>query len=120
MTDIKEFHAAFYSVKTKMSQDTCLLKYCSATTPIRYHPRSGTRGNKKLKYKYFVKNRVGNRIEVCRAAFINILGITKHRVEGAFIHFKKDGCDIPQETRGGYRKEEKYKHKIEAVVASCS
>ena len=24
--------------------------------------------------------------------------------------------DVPQETRGGYRKEEKYKHKIESVI----
>lgn len=116
MTDIKEFHSPFYSVKTKMSQNTFILKYCSAAPPIRYRPRSGDRGKKKLKYKYFVRNKVGNRIEVCRASFLGILGITKHRVEGAFTRFKKEGSDVPQETRGGYRKEEKYKHKIESVI----
>ncbi|XP_046666533.1 uncharacterized protein LOC124358283 [Homalodisca vitripennis] len=105
MVDIKEFHAAFYTVRTKMSQDAFILKYCSVSTPVRYRPRSGDRGKKTIKYKYFVKNQVGNRIEVCRRAFLGILGITKHRVEGVFTRFKKEGSDIPVETRGGFRKD---------------
>ncbi|KAG8287332.1 hypothetical protein J6590_041576 [Homalodisca vitripennis] len=43
MVDIKEFHAAFYTVRTKMSQDAFILKYCSVSTPVRYRPRSGDR-----------------------------------------------------------------------------
>lgn len=101
-----------------MSQDTFLLKYCSATTPIRYRPRSGTRGKKKLKYKYFVKNRVGNRIEVCRAAFINILGITKHRVEGHLFTLRRKDVTYPRRLEEVTEKKRNTSTKLKQLLRS--
>lgn len=116
MADIKDFHSAFYAVKTKASQDAFLLKYCTASNPVRYRPKSGERGRKSLVYSYFVKTQGGNHIEVCRRSFLDILGITKHRVEGVSVRFKKGETEVPLETRGGYRKEEKYSKKTESVI----
>lgn len=116
MADIRAFHSAFYAVKTKASQDAFLLKYCSASNPLRHRPKSGERGRKNIIYNYSVKTQAGNRIVVCRNSFLEILGITKHRVEGVFLRFKKGDADVPLETRGGYRKEDKYNKKIDSVV----
>lgn len=116
MQDINRFHSAFYSVKSKASQDAFILKYCSVEQPKRTRPGDGSRSAKGVSYQYCIETTAGNKLEVCRNSFINVLGITKHRVEGVFTRFKKDGCLIPVETRGGYRKAETYGKKIDAVI----
>lgn len=116
MQDINRFHSAFYSVKSKTSQDAFLLKYCSTDPPKRNRPGDGSRSTKSVSYQYFIETVAGNRIEVCRQTFIGVLGITKHRVEGVFTRFKKDGSLIPVETRGGYRKAGIYQKKIDSVI----
>lgn len=73
-------------------------------------------GNKQLTYKFFVSTQGGNRIEVCRRSFLNILAITKHRVEDVFLRFKKVESHVPVETRRRYRKEEKYRYKLQSIV----
>lgn len=89
MMDIRSFHSAFYTSKSKVTQDAFILKYYLTTYPRRHRAKNGERGNKQLTYKYFVITQGGNRIKVCRMSFPNILAITKHRVEGVFLRFKK-------------------------------
>ncbi|XP_072377223.1 uncharacterized protein [Diabrotica undecimpunctata] len=116
MQDINRFHSAFYSEKTKSSRDALILKYCTAEQPKRTRPGDGSRHTKGVTYQYCIETTAGNRLEICRNTFINVLGITKHRVEGVFTRFKKDGCLIPVETRGGYRKANVYQKKIDSVI----
>lgn len=80
MQDISRFHKASYSEKSKSSQDAFLLKYCATYRPERKRPRNGVRGEKTVSFDYFVESVAGNKIEICRQAFLGILGITKHRV----------------------------------------
>lgn len=116
MQDINRFHKAFYSGKSKSSQDAFLLKYCATDTPKRKRPRNGVRGEKTVSFDYFVENMAGNKIEVCRQAFLGILGITKHRVIGVFQRFKNGESLIPVETRGGDRTGDVYKNKTDSVI----
>lgn len=68
-----------------------------------------------VNYNYYVLNEANNRIQVCRGSFINILGITKHRVIGVFQRFKKPNALVPIEIRGGNRKFESFKEKCDLV-----
>lgn len=115
MEDLKRFHAAFYAVRSKVAQDMFLLKYCSADAPERHRPENGQRGKKTITFSYFIENTAGNKVEVCRDTFLNVLEITKHRVQGVYKRFKADGSLVPVETRGGYRKAAMYEHKIESI-----
>lgn len=114
MQDINSFHSAFYSEKSKTSQDTFLLKYCSTDKTKRNRPGDGSRSTKSVSYQ--VETMAGNRISVCRQTFLGVLGITNHTVEGVFKTFKKDGSLIPVETRGGYRKAAMYQNKMYSVI----
>lgn len=116
MQDINRFHSAFYSEKSKTSQDTFLLKYCSTDKTKRNRPGDGSRSTKSVSYQYCIETMAGNRISVCRQTFLGVLGITKHTVEGVFKRFKKDGSLIPVETRGGYRKAAMYQNKMYSVI----
>nr|CAD7420733.1 unnamed protein product [Timema poppensis] len=104
MVDIKEFNSEFYAVKTKASKDLFILKYCSTSTPELSRSRTGERESSWQQnpstQEYIPPNSWNY----------------KHRVEGVFKHFKNQGADVPVETRGGYRKEEKYRGKLESVI----
>ena len=115
MADVNNFHSAFYSSKNKEKQDAFLLKYCGEKQPARRRNEKGG-PSRIVTYEYCVLNRADVRVHVCRSVFLNILGITKHRVIGVFQRFKRDGSLIPQETRGGNRKESLYKEKQELVI----
>ncbi|CAG9826188.1 unnamed protein product [Diabrotica balteata] len=98
MQDINRFYSAFYSEKTKASQDALILKYFTAEQPKRTRPGDGSRHTKGVTCQYCIETTAENRLEISRNTFINVLGITKHRVEGVLTRFKKDVCHIPVET----------------------
>nr|XP_024218186.1 uncharacterized protein LOC112211192 [Halyomorpha halys] len=102
-TDISYFHRLFYTHETKMDQDRFIIKFTEAMKTQRSRVVNGKRGPNTFSYKYFVITSNNIKIQVCRKAFIDVLLITKSRVEGVlkrFVETKK----MPEETRGGNRK----------------
>lgn len=73
------------------------------------------RENKSLTIKYFVRlcNSKKN-VNVCQKAFINILQISKHRVQGVVKRFYSSGC-MAKENRGGDTRSKSYSQKLHAV-----
>lgn len=113
MQDIKNFHEAFYFSKSKEKQDAFILKYCTEVSPKKKTASSP----RNMLYNYYVLNAANNKIQVCRKAFLDILGITKHRVLGVFQRFRMTGSLIPHETRGGDRKRGLFQEKEDSVIA---
>lgn len=51
---------------------------------------------------------------MCQTAFLNVLGISKHRLSYVMKRFTETG-QVPIERRGGDRKTAKYREKLERV-----
>ncbi|CAG9830005.1 unnamed protein product [Diabrotica balteata] len=82
MQEINRFHSAFYSEKTKASQDAFIPTNCAAKQPNGTRSGDGSRHTKGVTYQYCIETTAENRLEICRNTFINVLEITKHRVKG--------------------------------------
>lgn len=113
--DVAVFHASFYESKDKIKQDNFLLKYTDNIKPVRSRQTTGERENKNITIKYFVKRYDSKeKLSVCRAAFLGILQISKHRVQGVINRYNSSGC-MPKENRGGDTRSKLYKQKLSAV-----
>lgn len=116
MNDVKRFHEAFYAVPEKSKQDAFLLKFCRRASPNPKRKLEVAQRGKDHIYEYSILNSVGNHLKVCRNAFLNVLGISKHRIHGVFQRFKKHNALVPIETRGGDRLLARYTPKRNAVI----
>lgn len=99
--DIVHFHKQYYIKPEKNYQDSFLCKYVNKENPKRRVSAMNLKP-KTLSLQFYIENQIGNKIRVCRDTFLNVLGITKHRVLGVHKNFKKDEESLmPSETRGG-------------------
>ncbi|KAK5647822.1 hypothetical protein RI129_002714 [Pyrocoelia pectoralis] len=97
--EVHQFHQLFYKVPDKLVQDNFILKYVSACPIQRVRNPDSTRP-RTLSAAYYVKTSNKVVVPVCRSAFLKILNITKHRVEGVLRRFFEKG-DMSAENRGG-------------------
>lgn len=113
--DYSKFHRNFYSTSDKVTQDTFLLKYCTAQTPKK-------EGKKKTQtICYFIpkhenlrgKHRV-KLIKVCQKAITTILGISKDRIQ-RICKQHLTTMAMPKERRGGDRRSNLYSDRTESV-----
>ncbi|BES90131.1 transposon protein [Nesidiocoris tenuis] len=113
MQDIRRFHQAFYASHKKIDQDNFILKNTERISPRRssHGERSST-----VSISYFIPLRNRGRVQVCAKAFLNILGVSKFRVQNISKHYMVDG-QSPKERRGGDRLARKYNDKRESVCA---
>lgn len=102
MQDIRRFHEAFYSNKTKVDQDNFILKHTSQSKPKRQRSIKGTRSGNTVSVQYCIKTKKGL-VSVCNKAFVNILGISKFRVQRLNRNFLTTGLSA-KENRGGDRR----------------
>ncbi|XP_050304355.1 uncharacterized protein LOC126741919 [Anthonomus grandis grandis] len=103
MNDMKEFHRSFYSSKKKADQDAFLLSYCSGSTPARKRSRGRAASKPKaVSLTYKVRQQDGKAVQVCREAFLGILGVKKDRILRLVKKFINTGT-APKENRGGDR-----------------
>lgn len=114
VSDINKFHLAFYDRPDKQIQDAFILKNVEPL-PVKRRRSVGQREPKTMSVKYFIQT-PSKKVPVCRQVFLDILGITKHRVNTVVKNFKIDGT-IPKEKRGGDRKSRLYENKRNAVIA---
>lgn len=83
MQDISRFHSTFYAVKDKIKQNNFILNYTSRNVIKRHRPSTSIRSQKNCSIKYFIRKAIDSKkIPVCRAIFLNVLGIKNHRVQG--------------------------------------
>ncbi|XP_050306920.1 uncharacterized protein LOC126743744 [Anthonomus grandis grandis] len=100
MNDMKEFHRSFYSSKKKADQDAFLLSYCSGSTPARKRSRGHAASKPKaVSLTYKVRQQDGKAVQVCREAFLGILGVKKDRILRLVKKFINTGT-APKENRG--------------------
>lgn len=107
MQDIRRFHESFYSNKDKVSQDNFILKYTSQDTPKRRRPSEKEGSQKDVTIAYFIKSRSLGLVQVCGSTFLQVLGISKFRVQNICKKHHETGKN-PRENRGGDRMSQKY------------
>lgn len=116
MDDILAFHRAFYKHKEKETQDAFLIKCCTAVSTKRKRPKNQKHKEKKFQTKFTVYSKSKKiRIPVCQKAFLNILHITKHRIQYVMRMFFETGEPV-KEKRGGDYKSHLFRRKKEAVM----
>lgn len=115
MDDLKVFRDAFYASKEKLIQDAFLLKYCTATQCVRRRPKNKTHQNKQYQIHCYIRDQSKNYILVCQAAFLEILGIFKHRLNHVMKVFFKTGKALT-EKRGGDKKSSLFSDKKNAIM----
>ncbi|CAG9834657.1 unnamed protein product [Diabrotica balteata] len=116
MQDILTFHENFYRSKDKIQQDNFILNHTSLEKPKRHRPKTSSRSEKSYTFKYFVRRVDGIKVPVCRTAYLNILVLKRHRVQGVMKRSFKCGGSGAKETRGGDRKSSKNISKKMAVM----
>lgn len=114
MTDIMNFHSSVYSSSKRSEQDALILKCCQTLKVKRRRPTKSMRLGRDFNIKYGVFRARNDRVPVYQKAFLEILGITKYRVEYALKHFFYTG-EIARERRGGNRKINKFKDQKESI-----
>ncbi|CAH4030728.1 unnamed protein product [Pieris brassicae] len=103
MLDIQKFHQEFYNTKNKKDQDAFILKHCTVVKAKRRRPRVGQRQATQNTTKLFVRKRKSLKLlRVCQKSFIQILGITQHRVRKVSRTFASTGSIIQEKTGGDH------------------
>lgn len=114
MAQIRKLHSNFYTNNNKKDQDAMILKFCS-TNPVMY--KSQFKGKKQTTTKYAVyvnQDGKNKKLPICRNFFLEIFGITKHRVAFVMQSFFRDGV-LRNESRGGNHKDNKYRDQKTSV-----
>lgn len=115
MHDLKHFHKLFYFKKDKVYQDNFILKHLKTSPIKRRRPKTGTYRVRNAQAKYFVTTPTKKLVPVCLKSFINILGISRFRVNRISKQFHDLG-KLPIERRGGNRKEKLFNDKKTSVI----
>lgn len=110
--DVSHFNAAFYKVPNKITQDFFILKYTGVDHPRRSRSKPDTSGKvvpkRVVSITYFVKKAIRSSgqtnsvVPVCRQTFLDILQISKYRVQSICKKHLETG-HMPTELRGGDR-----------------
>ena len=112
--DVKKFHEAFYSSSSKVTQDCLILKYCSTSKP--QSGRSLKGGSwKGIAAKYHVKSVQGYVVQVCQKTFLNILHISKNRIQHVCRRHLETSL-APKELRGGDKISHKNNERKQAAI----
>jgi len=121
MRDIKNFHNNFYASNIKTEQDVLILKFTKFNPVKRHRPKNDKHASKKFHTKYYVPfhqdNGTFKSVQVCQAAFLGIIQVSRSRVETVIRNFMRN-TESPKENRGGLRENRKaaYVRKQEAVI----
>lgn len=115
MAEIMNFHSKFYEVKQKIYQDNFILKYCKTIPVKRKRPKNSRHSQKIFQAQFFVLSQQKKFIPVCKKSFMEILGITRRRIDTVTKNYFRTSLPA-QENRGGDTKSEKYQCKKQSVM----
>lgn len=114
--DLQKFSKSFYSIPNKLVQDSFILKHTDYESVVRHRPKNDTRSPRQYSYKYYIL-KGSTKVQVCKAAFLKVLGVGRARVEGVLSRHIQSGGEMPEERRGGFRNNvESYQNKRQAVI----
>lgn len=114
MQALRRFHQAFYSSNNKIEQDHFIVRYTIQKAPKRFRGKHGEASKKTLVSTFYVKTKSGN-VQVCKGAFMSILGIGKSRLQ-RLCKQNMHSCVSPREKRGGDTKSKKYEIRKQSVM----
>jgi len=118
MKDICEFHSLFYRVPDKKIQDQFILKYVKINIIQRRRERKDKGNSNKSQLdrttKYFVRNSEKVLVPVCMDAFLNILHVSRFRVNRITKAFHNEG--FVEEKRGGFKQYDIFRPKRECIM----
>lgn len=118
MRDIKEFHQNFYSTREKNLQYAFIIKHVKVKTSKR--PRNIKRPTpaKKVSTNFYIRVSGTDAfcLRVCQQTFINVLQISRKRVQFLSRKFLTTGR-MPIDRRGGARPKPIYERKKAAIKA---
>ncbi|KAL4715282.1 hypothetical protein ACJJTC_010852 [Scirpophaga incertulas] len=117
MRDILNFHTAFYKNLEKEKQDAFLVKFCVPIVPLRKRPKNKKYMPKKFHTKFLMYSISQKKnLPICQKAFLQILSISKHRVQYIAKKFLESGGQPVKEKRGGDHKSHLFVAKKNAVM----
>lgn len=118
MKDNSEFHSLFYRVPDKKIQDQFILKYVKINIVQRRRERKDKGNSNKSQLdrttKYFVRNSEKVLVPVCMDAFLNILHVSRFRVNRITKAFHNEG--FIEEKRGGFKQDDTFRPKRECIM----
>jgi len=118
MKDISEFHSLFYRVPDKKIQDQVILKYVKINIVQKRRERKDKGNSNKSQLdrttKYFVRNSEKVLVPVCMDAFLNILHISRFRVDRITKAFHNES--FVEEKRGGFKQNDTFRPKRECIM----
>lgn len=117
--DIQHFQSVFYEIPDKIVQDNLILKYTKAIYPKRKQISATGKRAKNITIKYLIKKGLkqsGEKhvVPVCRKVFLNVLKLSKYRVNMVCKRHLETG-EPASEKRGGDTKSHKYEDKKKSV-----
>lgn len=115
MHEILKFHENFYRSKCKTDQDKFLLKYIETKHKKRRRPKNERYNTPDCRSKYFVPGAQMRLIPVCLNTFLGILNVSRFRLNLLAKRYYESG-QLPYETRGGFRKIDRYEPKKQSVM----
>lgn len=92
-----------------------MLKYCKTVPIQRKRPKNSKHVAKIFQTRFYILTNQKKILAVCKKAFIDVLGITRRRIDTVTKNFYQTSLPA-KENRGGDRKLEKYKLKKNAVM----
>ncbi|XP_050313099.1 uncharacterized protein LOC126748122 [Anthonomus grandis grandis] len=116
MRDIKEFHANFSATREKNFQDAFIIKHVKVTTAKRPRPKKKPTSTKKVSTNYYIRLSGTEKfcLRVCQQTFVDILQISRKRIQGLARKFLNTGR-MPVDRRGGARPNHLYDRKKTAI-----
>ncbi|CAH1976276.1 unnamed protein product [Acanthoscelides obtectus] len=116
MRDIKEFHENFYSTRAKNSQDAFIIKHVKVTSAKRPRPKKKLTSTKKVSTNYYIRVSGTEKfcIRVCQQTFVNVLQVSRKRIQNLARKFLNTGR-MPVDKRGGARPNPLYDKKKAAI-----
>lgn len=109
-TDVNMFHSSFYANKTKVKQDAFVVNYIKVNKPVRSRQVKTNSTRKGVAVSYYVRSTSTKHCKrVCQKTFINIVCISKDRIQRIARFFNYTG-QLPTENRGGDRRSKKEVH----------
>ncbi|KAF4516774.1 hypothetical protein B566_EDAN004613 [Ephemera danica] len=105
--DVRHFHRMFYDNHSKLEQDTFILLYSYSNLVNRKRPKDNSRSSRTVSTTYHIRKANNRVVQVCKLAFENIICVSKSRVSNVVKRHFVSG-ELPRETRGGSRQNEKY------------
>lgn len=116
MRGIRDFHKNFYSTREKNLQDAFIIKHLKITAAKRPRPSKRPTSTKKVSTNFYIRVSGTDSffLRVCQQTFVDVLQISRKRVQHLARQFLNTGS-MPVDKRGGARRNPLYEKKRASI-----